>query len=88
MKIVSSTDIPNTFNELNKVFPVACLLNDSWKLFNEICEKGMLKNQHTLSMDLKGKPTFRPTYILCLLGLDVADRLVVFLWKGELASIR
>ncbi len=28
-KIVSSTDIPNTFNELNKVFPVACLLNDS-----------------------------------------------------------
>ncbi len=49
-------------NELNEVFAVTSLPNDSWKLFNEICgkcEKGILKNQYTLSTDLKGKSTFR-----------------------------
>lgn len=60
------------------MFVVACLPKEGFISFMDIChkyEKGQLKDQRALAKDLKGKPTFKPSYIKCLFGLPVDDRL-------------
>lgn len=65
---------------LSEVFAVAGLPEDGYRLFVEICqmyEKGQLKEQRATGKDLKGKPTFKPSYVKCLFGLDVPDRVAL-----------
>jgi hypothetical protein len=51
-----------------------------YQCFLDICEnyeKGKLKDQRAMAKDMKGKPTFKASYIRCLLGLDIPDRLAL-----------
>lgn len=65
---------------LSEVFVIAGLPEKGYKFFVEICqkyEKGDLKEQKATAKDLIGKPTFKPSYIKCLFGLDVQDRVAL-----------
>ncbi|XP_028417820.1 uncharacterized protein LOC114542482 [Dendronephthya gigantea] len=69
-----------TKKNLSDVFLVAALPEDGYQSFLEMCrkyEKGLLKDQRAMAKDLQEKPRFKPSYIKCLFGLDVSDRVAL-----------
>ena len=55
----------------------ATLPQDGYDSFIEMCRKyetGILKEQRATAKELRGKPTLKPSYIKCLFGIDVPDR--------------
>ncbi|XP_028416236.1 uncharacterized protein LOC114540159 [Dendronephthya gigantea] len=75
-----------TKKNLSDVFLVAALPEDGYQSFLEMCrkyEKGLLKDQRAMAKDLQEKPRFKPSYIKCLFGLDVSDRVTLL---GQVAD--
>ena len=57
---------------------VAQLPEVGYQAFLEICTKytkGLLKDQRAMAKDLKEKPRFKASYIKCLYGVEVQDRI-------------
>ena len=65
---------------LCEFFAIASLPEKGYQCFLDICESyghGQLKEQRAMPKDLIAVPTFKPSYIRCLQGLDISDRIAI-----------